>query len=165
MLGVKRRKAQVIHSRPFRLFVGTQATNEAWEHNESLRRRHHSFDVCRSPAVRLILLGNGVCLCSQLSSLHPSAFCCRRDKATYLYCFQQTESGSKTTGPQYRTDFASWAANYWHGLTSVTSSQHWKALESSDRVSSLSHHWPSQLIIQLRLQCTIRHYKATRPTV
>jgi len=164
MLGAKRRKAQVIHSRPFRLVVGTQTTNAAWEHNVSLRRRHHSFDVCRSPAVRLILLGHELVL-STFSSLHPSAFCCRRDKATYLYCFQQTESGSKTTGGWYGADFASWAANYWHGLISVTSSQHWKALEFSDRVSSPSHHWPSQLIIQLQLQCRRRHYKATWPTV
>jgi len=42
----------------------TKTTTEAWEHNEPVRWRHYSFDVCWSPVIGLVLTGHTVCLCS-----------------------------------------------------------------------------------------------------
>jgi len=77
------KKAYVVHSIAFTLIVGTKTTTKAWEHNQinqSVRRRHYSFDVAchfRRSRSDWLLTGHRrhtACLCSHFCSLHPSVF-------------------------------------------------------------------------------------------
>ena len=106
MLGVKNRKAWIVHEVTFRLIMGTK-TN-CWSMKALF---------VWSPAVGLVLIvhtRHSACLCSLLSSLHPSVF--GADKTKNIFYIVLSDRRHQADLPAVQR-----AAVCWHGPTlSVT---------------------------------------------